>query len=178
MTAPYPIGRFGPPRAAPTLSTVRLTLDAMTGDDWPDYWTLMSSDRARFMGGPLDVPEAWGWFCSDVAGWALRGSGSLAIRCEGVTVGQISLNDLPFFPEPELGWFLHAGHEGRGYATEAAAAVLEWLRVEHRPPSLVSYASPDNAPSVAVANRLGAVRDENALVPEEGDLCLRYWGLA
>ena len=178
MTAPIPIGRFGPPRACPVLETDRLTLGPLTRDDWLGYHAFMASDRASHMDGPLDVPTAWGWFCSDVAGWSLGGAGSLAIRREGRTIGEISLNDLPYLPEPELGWTLYDGHEGRGYATEAARAVLDWLRAEHRPASLVSYTSPANAASIAVAERLGAVRDDAAATPEPGDLAFRHWGPA
>ncbi|WP_308917689.1 GNAT family N-acetyltransferase [Jannaschia sp. LMIT008] len=174
-TTPVPIGRFGPPRAAPVITTDRLRLDGLTRDDWPAYHDLMTGPRAKHMGGPLDLPEAWGWFCSDHAGWSLGGAGSLAIRHGDDTVGEVSLNDLPYFPEPELGWMVYDGHEGQGYATEAARAVLDWLAANHRPPTLVSYTDPDNAASIAVARRLGATLDAGAPTPEDGDLCWRHW---
>ena len=176
--APIPIGRFGPPRDCPTLATERLTLGPLTRDDWPDYFAFMASDRSCYMGGPLNVPTAWGWFCSDVAGWSLGGAGALAVRHKGKTVGQVSINDNPHFPEPELGWMLYDGWEGRGYATEAARAALGWLMDNARPASLVSYVDPDNAASIALAERLGATRDDDAATPDEGTLTFRHWGLA
>lgn len=54
--------------------------------------------------------------------------------------------------QPELGWTLREEHRGHGYATEAAAAVRDWYAAAR----LVSLIPPDNAPSQAVARRLGA----------------------
>ena len=180
--APFVLGRFGAPRPCPVLSTARLTLGPLTADDWPPYWHLMSSPRARYMGGPLPMNEAWGWFCSDVAGWQLGGAGAIAIRRGATTVGLLSLNDLPFFPEPELGWALFDGEDGRGYASEAAEAALAWLQAEHRPGSLVSYVDRENAASIALAARLGAMDDPNASRPHGesvvGTAVYRHWGTA
>ncbi|MEM7711404.1 MAG: GNAT family N-acetyltransferase, partial [Pseudomonadota bacterium] len=45
---------------------------------------------------------------------------------------------------------------GRGYATEAAARGLAWGRGMVGPVRIVSYIDRDNAPSQAVARKLGA----------------------
>jgi RimJ/RimL family protein N-acetyltransferase len=58
--------------------------------------------------------------------------------------------------EPELGWALAREHWGRGYATEAALAVRDWLRA----PRLISLIAPANVRSQRVAERLGATAGE------------------
>ena len=163
-----------PPREAPTLRTDRLVLRPHRRDDWPAYAAFMASDRAAPIGGPFGTLAAWGWFCSDHGQWALTGTGALAVDRDGEMVGQVVLNDLPTFPEFELGWLAFEGQEGRGYLSEAAAAFLGWIRAEVRPPSLVSYVSPDNARSLALAERLGAVRDDAAPAPDPDDVVMRH----
>jgi RimJ/RimL family protein N-acetyltransferase len=106
----------------PILDTPRLALRPMRPADFPAYAALMAGGRARHMGGPFDTRAAWGLFCHDAAGWSLFGAGALMAdrRDTGQTVGQVGINQGPLFPEPELGWLLYDGHEGQGYATEAA----------------------------------------------------------
>lgn len=173
---PFAVGRLGGPRPCPAIATDRLAIGPLTLDDWPAYWSLMGDGtRTVHMGGPFDLPQAWGWFCVDMNSWAMTGSGAAAIRLrDGTLIGTLSLNDLPAFAEPELGWALLAGREGRGHVSEAAAAFLAWIRAEVRPPSLVSYVGGDNVRSANVARRLGAVPDDAAWVPEPGDRAWRH----
>jgi RimJ/RimL family protein N-acetyltransferase len=64
------------------------------------------------------------------------------------------------YAQPELGWALIRGHWGHGYATEAAAAIVEWAYRRRSLERLVSLISPDNARSQRVARRVGAVPTE------------------
>ena len=57
----------------------------------------------------------------------------------------------------EVGYWLGASHRGRGYATEAAAAVLAEVRQKLDRPMLGSLIGPDNEASIAVAKRLGMI---------------------
>jgi RimJ/RimL family protein N-acetyltransferase len=57
--------------------------------------------------------------------------------------------------ETELGWLLAREHWGRGYATEAAAALRDWAFAEHGLTRLISLIQHDNAQSVHVAERIG-----------------------
>lgn len=72
------------------------------------------------------------------------------------------------------GWLLYAGHEGHGYATEAARALRDWATRKLKLSSLVSYVALGNATSIAVAERLGAVRDTLADRPDPNDLVYRH----
>jgi len=150
--------------AIPTIQTERLTLRAPTPADWPAYRTLLASPRAAFLGGPYTEMEAWGWFCSDHAHWALFGHGALWIdvTATGKTVGQANILKPPAWPQEELGFMLLDGCEGNGYATEAAAALRDWYYANHPAPvRLVSYVHPENSGSSAIMTRLGAVLDRS-----------------
>jgi RimJ/RimL family protein N-acetyltransferase len=160
----------------PTLKTERLTLRAPVVDDFPAYAALMASSRSVGMGGPFDTRAAWGIFCHDVALWQLFGHGALMVdlNATGECVGQVGINHGPLFPEKELGWQLYEGHEGRGYATEAARALRDWGFRALGLRTLVSYIDPGNARSAAVAERLSAILDPTAARQDPGDLVYRH----
>lgn len=160
----------------PTLATERLILRPMQLADFVAYAAMLASPRSAFMGGPFDRRGAWGMFCHDIACWELFGHGALMLelRADGVCVGQVGINHGPLFPEKELGWMLYEGFEGRGYATEGAAALRDWAFGTLGLATLVSYFDPANAASIAVAERLGAVRDADADVQDAGDLVFRH----
>lgn len=165
-----------PATVIPTLRTARLILRPLVMADFPAYAALMASPRAEGMGGPFDTRAAWGMFCHDVALWTLFGHGALTIEVidSGDYIGQVGINHGPLFPEKELGWMLFDGHEGKGYATEAARALLHWGFATLGLSSLVSYIDPANARSIAVATRLGGVPDAEAPRQDKEDLVYRY----
>lgn len=160
----------------PTLQTEQLLLRPQIAADWDQYRDLMQSDRARFMGGPFSLREAWGLFCHDLAQWQLFGHGALMVECRdsGRCFGQVSINAGPLFPERELGWLLYPEAEGQGYAYEAALALRNWAFGTAGFSTLVSYVSPDNARSQRLAERLGAVLDPRAAPQDPGDLVYRH----
>lgn len=160
----------------PTLTTERLTLRAPRMSDFEDFAAMVQSSRARYMKERLTRDEAWGWFCSDVAHWSLFGFGALTIEHTGTgtPLGQVGIGRGIRFPETELGWLLYDGHEGRGYATEAARALRAWGYANCGIPTLVSYIDRDNAASIRVAERLGAVPDDDADRPEPEDVVYRH----
>ena len=160
----------------PTLQTQRLVLRPMAEADFPAYAAFLASPRAAGLGGPLSQRQAWGLFCHDIACWTLFGHGGLMIdrRADGLCIGQVGISHGPLFPEKELGWLLYEGHEGQGYATEAAIALRDWAGQALGVAELVSYIAPNNAGSAAVAERLGAVRDLVADRPDPNDLVYRH----
>jgi RimJ/RimL family protein N-acetyltransferase len=58
----------------------------------------------------------------------------------------------------EVGWHLHPGYQGKGFATEAAAALLQAAATAGIR-EVLALTDLDNTPSQAVATRLG-MRDE------------------
>jgi RimJ/RimL family protein N-acetyltransferase len=161
----------------PTLQTERLILRPPVHTDFHAYAELMASPRARYMGGPFDGRAAWGMFCNDVAQWQLFGHGCLMIerRATGACVGEVGINHGPLFPEKELGWFVYAGHEGHGYAFEAAVELRDWAFEHLGLPNLVSYIDQDNTRSIALARRMGAMHDPDARGQDPEDLVFRHW---
>jgi RimJ/RimL family protein N-acetyltransferase len=160
----------------PTLMTERLILRPPVDADYPAYAAFLASPRSIHMGGPLTGWGAWGMFCHDVAQWQLFGHGALMIdrRDTGDCVGQVGINHGPLFPEKELGWLLFDGHEGNGFAHEAALALRDWAFAERGLATLVSYCDPANVRSIAVAQRLGATLDRNAVGQDPEDLVFRH----
>lgn len=162
--------------AIPELYTARLILREPAYADWPAFRDLLQSERADFMGGPYLVERAWGVFCHGIALWQMFGFGSLSIddAKTGAYLGQVEINAGPRFPEPELGWQLIESAEGKGYAFEAATALRRWALETRKLDSLVSYIDPENLRSIALAERLGARRDEAAKPQDPGDLVFRH----
>ena len=59
------------------------------------------------------------------------------------------------WPGLEVGWTLRRRFWGRGYATEAARASLEYAFTTLDQPRVISLIAPDNVNSIRVAERLG-----------------------
>ncbi|HEV7292606.1 MAG TPA: GNAT family N-acetyltransferase [Devosia sp.] len=163
---------------APVLTTERLVLRGQRLDDFDRLAALYTTERSRYIGGPLPPPDVWRGFMNSVGHWAVRNYGGWAIdlAATGENIGEVAVTHPVSFPETELGWLLFDGFEGQGYATEAAHAALRYAKDTAQPPTLVSYIDPENASSLRLAHRLGAQRDLAAATPN-GDPCLvlRYW---
>jgi RimJ/RimL family protein N-acetyltransferase len=67
--------------------------------------------------------------------------------------------ELPFAPAVEVEWRLHPNHWGHGYATEAAAASLQFGFDEAGLDEIVAYTTTLNGRSQAVMERIGMERD-------------------
>ena len=144
--------------AIPTLTTERLVMRAWRLDDIPAATAFFASQRAAFVGGPLDARTAWRRVAYFLGHWRLLGFGGWALeeRATGRLVGTCGLFAPHGKPEPELGWIAFEGGEGRGLMTEAARAVIAHARERLGWTRLVSYVTPTNERSVALARRLGA----------------------
>ncbi|HZY68900.1 MAG TPA: GNAT family N-acetyltransferase [Devosia sp.] len=151
MTMPLILG--------PTFSTERLTLRPPRESDFTALCDFgRSAERTRFLGGPVDENAQWRSLLADIGHWVLRGYGffSIEVTETGAFVGRAG----PIFhhhnDEPELAWHLFEGFDGRGYATEAAAAARDWYYAYTGNGALMSWINKDNHASKGVARRLGA----------------------
>ena len=101
--------------------------------------------------------------------WELRGTGQWALeeKASGAFVGRAGTHwpERDDWPGIEIGWALHPDHWGKGYATEAGAAAVEYAFAHHDVDALYSVILPENTASQAVARRLGFTlwRDARAL---------------
>jgi RimJ/RimL family protein N-acetyltransferase len=153
----------------PVIRTARLVLRAPQAGDWEPWAAFATSSRARHIGGPLSRALAWRALGHLTGHWVHRGYGMFvfADQADWKPIGMAG----PWFPEGwpehEIGWSVwSAAAEGRGYAREAAAAARAWAFGTLGWDTAVSYVAPGNARSIALAERLGAVRDEAAAVPD------------
>ena len=63
---------------------------------------------------------------------------------------------------------------GKGYATEAAKAVLVHERARLGKTGVVSYIKTDNAPFISLAERMGAFHDKATIAPWPDYLVYRH----
>ncbi len=160
----------------PTLETERLILRGPRRRDVDGFVEFFASDRAKYAGGSADTSKAWSEFAEMIGHWTLRGFGSYIItrKYSDRGIGHVGGLHPPNWPEREIGWSLWRAHdEGRGYATEAASAVIRHVYETLGWATAVSYIAPDNVASIAMAERLGATRDKSARTPT-GLRCFVY----
>jgi RimJ/RimL family protein N-acetyltransferase len=149
----------------PAIATGRVRLRAPRVEDFRIYAEILRSDRAGPMGGPMNRAEAWADFTNYVAGWMLHGHGLWTIADPATpedVLGFVLVGLEPGDAEPELGFMLTEAAEGRGLATEAARAALDFASRTLGFDTLVSYVDHENARSQSVTMRLRATRDETA----------------
>lgn len=147
-------------QGVPVIRTERLVLRGFEARDLPGYASYRAGPRTTRPGGPMGPGQAAEAFAAMAGQWIAFGYGRYAI-CEAAdapALGHVGLHaDLAEGGVPEMTWTLwSAEHEGRGYATEAARAVLArpwpWEAVP-------AHISRTNAASIRVAERLGGTPD-------------------
>jgi len=147
--------------AIPTLETSRLIMRAPSEADFDAEAEFFASDASRFVGGPLRPDETWRAMAMLLGHWVLRGFGFWAVeeKDTGAYLGRVGLWHPHSWPEPEVGWTLMSNATGKGYATEAALAARAYAYDVLGWDTAISLIAPDNLPSKAVAERLGAQFD-------------------
>jgi len=161
----------------PVLETERLILRAPATRDFPAWEAFAASARANFVGGPFDAKDTWRAFANVAGHWVIRGCGEFVFCLKGsdAPLGAVG----PWFPagwpEREISWTVWSPEaEGQGYAFEAARAAIAHAFDSLGWQTAVSYIDPDNDRSIALAERLGAVRDPDANGPSQRDLVYRH----
>lgn len=146
------------PFAIPVLETERLILREPREADLVPMAEFGASDRSRFVGGPSDRWDAWRALIAGIGHWALRGYGywSVDLKESGQMIGRVGVINHDGWPEPELGWQVYEGSEGKGYAHEAALAARAFAKSGLGLGPLISHIAPENQRSIRLAERLGA----------------------
>jgi hypothetical protein len=150
----------------PTLTTDRLILREPREADFAAMLAFNDSPRAAFVGGGRDRQWVWRGLLANIGHWSLRGHGFYSVdTTAGDFIGRIGVIYHDGWDEPELGWHLFDGFEGRGYGVEAARDVAalgnaeqreQWARIQRAEQALES--EPPGEETDALRNRLRLVK--------------------
>ena len=156
---------------APTLVTERLTLRHVRPSDI-NYFAETHADPEvmRFVGGAVSREDAWRRAMTGAGFWGVLGIGLWAVEqlSDGETIGHVGFFDFQrdmqpsIAGEPEMGWIFSPKAQGKGYASEAGRAALEWFDATVGPLSVPAIIDLENAPSMRLAERLGFERQADA----------------
>ncbi len=146
-----------------TLETKRLILRPWQQSDLDDFAAMMADpDVARYITldqQPQSRALAWRTLAGVVGHWTLKGFGMWAVEVKdtGTVIGRIGPHEPEGWPQLEVGWSLARPYWGQGYALEAARASMAWT-FAHFPDlqRIIHLIVPENAPSIALAERLGS----------------------
>ena len=146
------------------LATARLELRMFREDDLDAYAGMCADEEVmRYIGvgGPVGADVAWGQMALFLGEWILHGYGMWAVeeRASGRLIGRVGFLNPHGWPACELGWLLARDAWGHGFALEAAQAAIAHGRANLGLRELISLIRPDNARSIALAERLGATLD-------------------
>ena len=112
-------------------------------------------------GKPSDREQSWARLVRYHGFWPMLGYGFWAIEHEGRYVGEAGIAnfgrdmDPPLGDTPEAGWALHPAEHGKGFATEALAAVLDWTDRNIKQDSIVAMVDVGNDASLKLATKCG-----------------------
>ena len=119
------------------------SLYAFIGGEPPDPQTLLDRFARLVVGRSADGTEDW-------HNWIVR------TTVDGAAAGTVQATIHASSRSAEIAWIIGVRWQGRGYASEAAQALVGWLgRIGVS--EIVAYVHPDHAASAAVAARAGLV---------------------
>jgi RimJ/RimL family protein N-acetyltransferase len=141
------------------LETARLILRPPRMEDF-DAWARFQADEegTRYIGGVQPRPVAWRTFMGMCGAWSMTGIAMFSVieKASGKWIGRLGPWQPEGWPGTEVGWGIARAHWGKGYASEGAAAamdfafdVLGWSEVIH-------VIEENNLASQGVARKLGS----------------------
>jgi len=144
----------------PVIKTKRLTLRPFTMSDMDDVFEYASdSEWAKYLVNipqPFTLKDAKEFVrrFSDLKAWDTLPM--FAIVFKGKVIGEVYLNDMNLQNErTELGYDLSRAYRGKGLATEAAGAVIDWAFQTYNLNKIYSTCDPRNNRSIRVMEKLG-----------------------
>jgi len=149
----------------PVVETERLTLRGFTAADVDAMLAIYADPEVAqfitFDGKPQNREYVWRVMTNMAGHWALRGYGMWAVeeKQTGALIGHVG----PYYPEgwpgQEIGWTIAREHWGKGYATEAARASLDYAARTLRWPRVIHIINPLNVRSITIAEKIGSKKD-------------------
>jgi ribosomal-protein-alanine N-acetyltransferase len=145
----------------PVIETERLRLRPLREDDIADWARLIYADPevSRYLPGPDVTPteraeRLYRYFTDH---WPLHGYGEWAVtdRVTGAFLGQCGLNHIADLRETEIDYALAKQAWGRGLATEASQAAVQFAFESAGLTRLIGFVIPENTASRRVLERVG-----------------------
>jgi RimJ/RimL family protein N-acetyltransferase len=162
------------------ITTARLILRPLQLHDFGAWAGLMADkDATPFIGGQQPRALAWRGFMSMAGAWHLTGVAMFSVleKSSGRWVGRVGPWQPDGWPGPEIGWAIIRECWGRGYATEAAAASIDWAFDTLGWEEVIHCIAPENALSQAVARKLGSRnRGVGRMPPPHDQAVIEIWG--
>lgn len=152
-----------------TLETARLRMRMYTEADFDTFAEILAdAEVMTFLGEGVPIPrdDAWRRFAFLAGHWHLRGYGMWAVeeKVSGHVAGHVGVFFPEGWPELEVGWTLHRSFWGKGYATEAGQAAMDWCFEELGRDKVSSVIRPGNERSIRVAEKLGETFDRQETI--------------
>jgi RimJ/RimL family protein N-acetyltransferase len=148
-----------------TIETPRLVLAPHGLEDFEDCAAMWADPVVvrHISGRPSTREDSWSRLARYSGHWQLMGYGYWAVREKQTKrfVGDVGLSEFrrDISPSldgaPEAGWVLATWAHGRGFATEALAAVLAWHEKRFGHGRTVCMIAPENSASLRVAEKSG-----------------------
>lgn len=163
----------------PRLETERLILRPWRIEDFGRYAEMFAAPATHFIGGPLVAGDAWRRFLQMPGAWALQGFAMFAVeeKASGLFMGQAGPWQPFGWPGTEVGYAFHPDAWGRGYATEACTAAIDWAFGHLGWTDVIHSIDVGNTASQNVAKRLGATnRGRGRFQPPHDRFEIDVWG--
>src|SRR5688572_6968063 len=162
------------------LETPRLILRPPHMDDFEAWATFLDDEVAtKFIGGRQVRATAWRTFMCMCGAWSMTGVAMFSVveKATGKWVGRLG----PWYPEGwpdrEVGWGIAREHWGKGYASEGAAAAMDYAFDVLGWPAVIHCIDPQNLASQGVARRLGSTLLRRVRMPIPFDeVPMDAWG--
>ena len=144
--------------AGPILETERLLLRVRQAGDFERYAEMLAHPSSLHIGGPLLRHEAWRRFLQMPGAWMVQGFAMFSVveKSSGRWMGQAGPWCPDGWPGTEVGYSFHMDARGKGYATEACAAAMDYAFDILGWDEVIHSISPENTASQTVAQRLGS----------------------
>jgi RimJ/RimL family protein N-acetyltransferase len=162
------------------IETPRLILRLPEIADFNRYAELFCHPTAaKHIGGGLQRGDAWRRFLQMPGAWMLQGFAMFSVieKASGLWVGQAGPWQPDGWPGTEVGYGFHHDAWGKGYATEACAAAIDWAFANLGWREVIHCIAPENTASQGVARRLGSTkRGPGKLPPPLDTHAIDIWG--
>ncbi|MFC3715347.1 GNAT family N-acetyltransferase [Luteimonas soli] len=161
------------------IETDRLLLRPPRIEDFDGFAELQADAEAtRFIGGHVTRAEAWRRFLWQPGAWLVQGFGMFGVvEKSGQWVGQIGPWKPEGWPGNEIGYSFHPRAWGKGYATEAGIAAVDWAFEHLGWDDIIHCIDPGNEASQRVAQRLGSRKLRSGRLPSPfEDTAVDIWG--